>query len=540
MASLNTGLNTALSGLSASQTALAVTAHNISNAATTGYTRQQVNLQSLNVNTGEYQWKPVTAYVGTGVDSSKVTQARDSFLDVGYRAVNSQYSDYQQRTDDLSQVEDIFNEVSASGDDNLAGLSGQLNALVNDIGSSQSPTAASSMAGNIQNDVSNLTTKIRTDYNSLLNVQSREQNNLSIVVNGGTNSTNGGVNDILSSISTLNKQIVSMEVGGQPANDLRDKRNTLLDTLSGELDISAVEQSDGSVTVQLDSDVGTAANAMLVDSNNVVHKITVDTNGPADSTGLATTVVTWDGSDINNQNSTYAASVTTGGTTTWTGKTLTVGGGSVNGYLAILNGNGSGTGDYGDVGVNYLKNRLNDFARSFADIMNTAASDTSVNAGAGGATLIDTPWTGDSSKDPAATIDLSSAWKANNTLFYDNYNSSAAGSSIGGYAQAFTNALSGDQVSVYNSGTLYASGSLTKYAATFSNDVASVVSHNTTQAGTFETQKDDLDKQRQAVSSVSIDEETVNLMKYQQMYGASARVITTINDMMNTLLTMAQ
>lgn len=545
MASLNTGLNTALSGLSAAQTAMGVTAHNISNAATTGYSRQSVDLQSVNINTAQYQWKPVTPYVGNGVDSSKITQARDAFLDVRYRVANAQYSDYKQRTDDLSQVEDIFNEVPSSNNDKLEGLSGQLNTLVNVIGGYQASPTSASLATTVKTDTGNLVAKIRTDYTSLTTFESQEKDALNVVVNGSASSADGGINGILGSISTLNKQIVAMEQGGQSANDLRDTRNTLLDTLSGYVDIAATEQTDGSVTVQMESEVGTGT--MLIDSNNMVHKLSVDANGPKDATGSPTTIITYDGNDPNNQNSTYATSSTSGGATTWTGNTVDVEGGSVHGYLAILNGDGSGTGNYGDVGVNYLKERLNDFAQSFADTMNAVATDPSVNGqpASGSSTTSGTELLTYTGSDPAATLALSAAWNqkgTGDTLFYDNY----AGTSISTYAQAFMNALSTDKVSAYNNyngdghTALYTSGSLTQYAGTFSNDVANVVNHSTTQESTFETVKDNLDTQRQAVSSVSIDEETVNLMRYQQMYSASARVITTINDMMSTLLTMAQ
>jgi flagellar hook-associated protein 1 FlgK len=47
---------------------------------------------------------------------------------------------------------------------------------------------------------------------------------------------------------------------------------------------------------------------------------------------------------------------------------------------------------------------------------------------------------------------------------------------------------------------------------------------------------DNLDSQRQAISSVSTDEEGINIVKFQQSYNASARVITAINDMLNTLI----
>lgn len=560
MASLNTGLNTALSGLSASQTALGVTAHNISNAATAGYSRQMVDLQSVNVNTGKYQWEPVVPFVGNGVNSNKITQARDGFLDVRYRTSNAQYSDYEQRQNDLGQVEDIFNEVSTSGNDVLQGLSGQLNTLVNDIGSYQSSPASDSLPVTIKTDASNLVTKIKTAYSSLTTFESQEQSALNVVVSGDTQS--GGINGILKSISALNTQIVGMEVSGQPANDLRDQRNDLLDQLSGYLDISATEQPDGSVTVQMDSDAANHTGAMLVDGSNVVHTLKVATDGPADASGFPATAVTWDASDPNNQSTTYASDTDASGNVitdasgnpVWTAKAVSVGGGSVNGYLAILNGDGSGTGSYGDVGVHYLKEHLNDFAQSFADIMNSVSASSGNGAqmltyGSGTPptpTYPDTTvWSDPTASaayvatDAAATISLSDAWNKDDTLFGDNY----TGTSVGTYAQAFLNALGSAQVSSYDTSahkTLYTDGTMASYAATFSNKIANVINDDTTMAGNYQIQKNDLDTQRQSVSSVSIDEETVNLMKFQQMYGASARVITTINDMMGTLLSMAQ
>jgi len=47
-----------------------------------------------------------------------------------------------------------------------------------------------------------------------------------------------------------------------------------------------------------------------------------------------------------------------------------------------------------------------------------------------------------------------------------------------------------------------------------------------------------LDGQRQAISGVNIDEEAVNMIEYQRTYQASARVISTINELIQTLLNL--
>ncbi len=47
-----------------------------------------------------------------------------------------------------------------------------------------------------------------------------------------------------------------------------------------------------------------------------------------------------------------------------------------------------------------------------------------------------------------------------------------------------------------------------------------------------------LSKQRSSVSGVSIDEEMTNLMQYQKAYQASAQLITTVNEMLATIIAM--
>ena len=47
-----------------------------------------------------------------------------------------------------------------------------------------------------------------------------------------------------------------------------------------------------------------------------------------------------------------------------------------------------------------------------------------------------------------------------------------------------------------------------------------------------------LENYRESVSGVSLDEEMVNLVKFQHAYEAAAKLITTVDDMLNTVLNM--
>lgn len=549
MASLNQGLNTARSGLMAAQTALDVTSHNIANSATDGYSRQTVQLVNVSPYAGGYTYQTTDAYVGNGVDSSNVTQARDTFLDGRYRDANALYSDYNERNDLLSQVEDIFNEVPSGDSDDLVGLSGSLSSLVTSLSTYQEQPNDTVTDQDVQSAVSDVVLKIKNDYNNLDSFETSEANALQTVVTGSSDGsvTTGGINGILTKITNLNTQIAAQELGGQSANDLRDQRNNLLDELSGYMDITSVEQSDGKVTVKV---TGDTSGAMLIDQGNHAHTLTVTSDSTqTDSNGNAYTTygITWDPNGTYNKgNSTYTD------TATGTGNDVTVSGGSVNGYLSVLNGNGEGTSStnqYGDVGVVYLKERLNDFAKAFADSMNGVVTSYYTSANASTSTDVTVPtdlllnYTAGSA---ASTISLSSSWTGDSNASYfstlfTNTQANGGNSSAGlsDYAQSFYNELNGTTLSsTYSS--YYTSGTLQEYADTFSNSIATVKSNASDYADYYNTTTTNIDTQRQSVSSVSIDEESINLIKYQQAYGASARVVTTINDMMETLLAMGQ
>ena len=74
------GLQTALRGVLAEQRSLDVTGHNIANANTIGYTRQEAVLTPTD------PLKTIQGQIGTGVDVTQYRRIRDDFIDVQYRA----------------------------------------------------------------------------------------------------------------------------------------------------------------------------------------------------------------------------------------------------------------------------------------------------------------------------------------------------------------------------------------------------------------------------------------------------------------------
>lgn len=227
MASTFFGLNIARSGLFASQQALQVTSHNIANANTEGYTRQRVDMHAFRPD----QLPGVKGTLGVGVDTDAVKQIRDEYLDYSFRKENSTLNEWSAREDILLNIEAIFNEPSDAGitklmDDYFSSLQ-ELN---------KNPESLTTRALVRQRGIS-LTQGINGIYTRLSNLQEDSNFQLKVAVTE--------VNSYAQEIAKLNKIIFESELEGGRSNDVRDQRNLLVDKLSAIADINYYEEVTG-------------------------------------------------------------------------------------------------------------------------------------------------------------------------------------------------------------------------------------------------------------------------------------------------------
>ena len=117
------GLQTSLRGLLAQQQALDVAAHNVANANTVGYTRQEASLgatDSLHLTAGALQ-NGAGAFLGQGVDVTAYRRLRDSFLDLQVRAQSMSLGDATTSAEALDRVQSAVGEPSTTGINALLG-----------------------------------------------------------------------------------------------------------------------------------------------------------------------------------------------------------------------------------------------------------------------------------------------------------------------------------------------------------------------------------------------------------------------------------
>ena len=226
-----------VSGLNASQRGLQTTSHNITNANTPGYIRQQLlQHDSQYINVGSHgQLKQV----GIGVTMTEMRQIRDEFSDSRFRSESSILSYYVSKKDAIDEMEIIFGEPHGEA------LSKTLNAFW-----SQTQKLATNPAG-IEERMAFIQSAdvFVKQANHIQKQLSQYQINLDTQVRDTVSS----VNRLTKGIQDLNESISYYEINGDHANDLRDQRNLLLDELSGLMDINYREESGGRVLVTTQS-----------------------------------------------------------------------------------------------------------------------------------------------------------------------------------------------------------------------------------------------------------------------------------------------
>jgi flagellar hook-associated protein 1 FlgK len=225
------------SGLNSSQNGLNTVAHNLSNINTDGYVRQQVSYTDTTYTNTDKTISGYNVQIGDGVKYAECRRVRDQFLDATYREENGRMSYYDTCYSAVLEIEDTLGEFTNSAfKDSLTNLWTSLEEL------SKSP-----------NDTTNISVLVQKSAAFMENASSvykslqEYQNNL----NDQVINTINDINSIGKRISELNKEISSIEGNGvENANDLRDERDYLLDTLAGYGNIAYTEDAQGVVSVR--------------------------------------------------------------------------------------------------------------------------------------------------------------------------------------------------------------------------------------------------------------------------------------------------
>ncbi|MHC2252628.1 flagellar hook-associated protein 1 FlgK [Bradyrhizobium embrapense] len=283
MSSLDIARSIAFSGLSATQVQISVASANISNADTKGYTEKTANQSSS-----------VTSGVGTGVTISGITSAVDKLLlkslvgadsDLGAADTNNSY---------LTELQQLYGSTS-SGDSSTTGtsLANTIAAFESALSSLASTPSSASLQSNAVSALAAVTNQLQQTSSGIQKLRSNADQDIASSVTD--------INSDLQQISDLNKQIKQEAAAGQSTADLEDQRNSALQDLASQINVSYFTTSSG------DLQVYTGSGQALVDSTahplsyTAAPGVTAATTYVAGSATSGFSGITVNGVDITSQ-----------------------------------------------------------------------------------------------------------------------------------------------------------------------------------------------------------------------------------------------
>lgn len=245
------GFETMRKALSVSQKCLDITGSNLSNVHTLGYSRQRLDLFSINTPGGNLRYNTSIALAGQGVDASGVAQIRDPFLDKRFRELNSDSADVGIESKTLTDIENVLDSIDTEG----------FTTAFADFKSTLSKFALENpnrpeLANIARQSALQMVQSIR-GYNTKLN-QISDQTKFELEAGVSRCSA------IFKQIGDLNDQIVNGYVASGDItlegneykanttygpNELKDMRNNLLDELSNYGNVKVTNNDDGSIGV---------------------------------------------------------------------------------------------------------------------------------------------------------------------------------------------------------------------------------------------------------------------------------------------------
>jgi flagellar hook-associated protein 1 FlgK len=560
--SLNGALNIGGSALSASQSALQVTGNNISNVGNPNYSREVAVISD----TPDQQLQP-GIFIGTGVDLTAIQRQVDESLNTRLNSAMSDNAAANTTQDWSGQIETIFNALgSQSLDKQVSTFTNDWSQLAND------PTSVSQRQVVIQ-DGQALTQQFNGLDSQLQTVQASVGTQLQAYV------TN--VNQLAQQIASLNQQISTSSGAGGANNNLEDQRDAAVQSLSQLVNVQTVNQGNGTVNVYIGSEplvVSTSADSLKVQQNQVngqaVYSLAFGSNGgPVAATSGQLGAVIGAQTQLNSVrsqlnslaggvafgvNSIYASgqglsgylSVTAtnsvlSSTAALNSATAGLAFSPVNGSFVVTTTNAQTglssstlvpvnlTGQPSDTTLTSLAASLSAIPSVSATIqggkLTIASTDPNVklsfsqdSSHALAALGINTFFTGST----AGTIGVNSNVANDPNLLAAAQNGTPGDNQN---ALAIANFASTAQSSLGNQSWTNSYQSLITGIATTS----AAAKNNVTSTGDIVQA---LQTQQQNVSGVSLDQETVNMLQQQRSYQGAAMFISTVNQMMQTLL----
>ena len=500
------GFEAAKTAIFANQKSLDIVGNNLANLDTDGYTRQRVERASIQVTSYSSRIASSTiGQAGRGVDTLGVSQIRDEFVDKCYRDEYSLASYYGKTSENLNDVLNVFPEGADITAD--SGFVGGIEKLYESLNKYIQEPTLDSEANIVKSAFSNMVQVIQQANKQLTTVAQRQTTDLGTTIKR--------TNEIMEQIAHINQTIAgdasvvtdSSNEHFRP-NELMDERNLLLDELAEYGNINVMSQADGTVDVEMGGKLviqGKESDAFTMSTNEKGY-VNVAWRSTGDSVSLKT--------------------------------------GSINGYINVLNGRGNNVQSNDETpvqGIPYYRDRIDTFAAALASVANSSIPNNvngqpeTVSGNIVYKTLL-------AAKKDDGTTDATVPITAANISISDQWTSGGPGyfifsktDNVEDYAQKLSARLS-DEKSTFTSYGENFEGTFSEYVIDIVGKLGTDVSFNEGRQEAAATVAEDFLSQRDAISGVQKDEETTDMLKYQRSYEAAARIMTVMDELLDTLI----
>lgn len=448
---------------------------------TTGHNITNANTEGYSRQRVETETAPTKsrygkAHIGTGTQVANVTRINDEYLDKHIRSTNRDLLHYEEKELSLKQLEDVFNEMNGDGLNRIMSkFFNEFRKLSNDPDNEAVRQSVRESTNALANDFK----RIRTEVDEIRkHIDSR--------ISGYVTE----INDTAEQIKELNLKI-RVESGNAAApNDLLDKRDQLLKKLASYMEVSVHKDNHGNVNVDIKG-----SGPLITGPNN--NKFWVE-RAPADGEGKPDNAYNILSDAAASRNVTHILS---------------------GGKLGALV-------DVRDKTLSTVLDRIDDIAFQLAKAVNEVHSKGVTRYGTTGVKFFKEP----TQKERAAEMLALSDEVSSNV---NNIAAASAPNSPGDNRVAI--AISGLQgIKIMNEGQV----SFDDHYNSIVSDIGVLAARNRNSVSQQKDINSQLSKVREQVSGVSIDEETSNLLQYQHLFDASARVINVADEMMKTILSL--
>lgn len=225
-------LNIGRSGLMVSKKALQTTSHNISNSNTEGYSRQRVTQKTTTpIGSGKH-------VMGTGVEINEVKRVHDTLIEKKLNNSSSHHSMNQERTFQLSRLEEVFNEVNSEG------LNKVLNRFFNSFRELSNQPENETVRAVVRDNAKIVVSDFKRARAAITDVKKMMDKRVEAAASD--------INTLSDTIASLNVEITRLENQGGETGDLRDQRDGAVSQMATYFKVQTYQDEKGQFTVNAD------------------------------------------------------------------------------------------------------------------------------------------------------------------------------------------------------------------------------------------------------------------------------------------------